>query len=55
MAIRSSNSWIFAAGDGAVRDVFAGGHHVVAEGRHVRRDEIRQRFTVTMRRLLEDA
>ena len=49
------DSWIFAAGDGAVRDVFAGGQQVVAEARHVRRDEIRRRFTATMRRLLEDA
>jgi formimidoylglutamate deiminase len=49
------DSWIFAAGDGAVRDVFAGGQQVVAEARHVRRDEIRRRFTATMRRLQEDA
>jgi formimidoylglutamate deiminase len=49
------DSWIFAAGDGAVRDVFAGGHRVVADGRHVRRDAIRRRFAVTMRRLMEDA
>lgn len=49
------DSWIFAAGDGAVRDVFAGGQRVVADGRHVRRDAIRQRFAVTMRRLMEDA
>jgi formimidoylglutamate deiminase len=49
------DSWIFAAGDGAVRDVFAGGLQVVAEARHVRRDEIRRRFTATMRRLLKDA
>ena len=32
-----------------------GGQRVVADGRHVRRDEIRRRFAVTMRRLLEDA
>jgi formimidoylglutamate deiminase len=49
------DSWIFAAGDGAVRDVFAGGQHVVAEARHVRRDEIRRRFTATIHRLVEDA
>lgn len=49
------DSWLFAAGDGAVRDVFANGHHVVAEGRHVRRDEIRRRFAATLRRLQEDA
>jgi formimidoylglutamate deiminase len=45
------DSWLFAAGDGAVRDVFAGGSHVVAEGRHVRRDAIFRAFTATMRRL----
>jgi formimidoylglutamate deiminase len=49
------DSWLFAAGDGVVRDVFAGGQRVVAEGRHVRRDDIRRRFAVTMRRLMEDA
>jgi formimidoylglutamate deiminase len=49
------DAWMFAAGDGAVRDVFAGGDHVVADGRHVRRDEIRRRFAVTMHRLMEDA
>ena len=49
------DSWIFAAGDGAVRDVFAGGQRVVADGQHARRDDIRHRFAVTMRRLMEDA
>ena len=49
------DSWIFGSGDGAVRDVFAGGQRVVAEGHHVCRAEIRRRFTGTMRRLLEDA
>jgi hypothetical protein len=36
-----------------IRDVIAGGRRVVAEGRHIRRDDIRHRFTATMRRLLE--
>lgn len=49
------DSWIFAAGDGALRDVFAGGQRVVADGQHVRRDAISRRFAVTMRRLMEDA
>ena len=49
------DSWIFAAGDSVVRDVFAGGQHVVAEGRHVRRDQLRQRFAAVMHRLLETA
>lgn len=48
------DSWLFAAGDGAVRDVFAGGRHVVADARHTRRAELRRRFTDVMRRLLED-
>lgn len=47
------DSWIFAAGGGAVRDVFAGGNRVVAAGRHVRRDAILQSFTNTMHRLRE--
>ena len=46
------DAWVFAAGDGAVRDVFAGGRRVVADGRHVRRDQLRQRFASTMHRLL---
>jgi len=47
------DSWIFASGDGIVRDVFAGGHHVVAGGRHLRRDPLRANFVATLRRLLE--
>jgi len=46
------DSWIFAAGDGVVRDVYAGGSHVVAGGRHVRREELLKRFRATMHRLL---
>ena len=49
------DSWLFAAGDGAVRDVFAGGRKIVTGGRHVRRDEIQRRFAAAMSRLLEDA
>ena len=49
------DSWMFAGGEGVVREVFAAGKHVVAEGRHVRGDEILRRFTATMRRLQEDA
>ncbi|KAB2913706.1 MAG: formimidoylglutamate deiminase [Hyphomicrobiaceae bacterium] len=45
------DSWTFAAGDGIARDVYAGGRRVVAGGRHVRRDEIRARFTRTLARL----
>ena len=46
---------MFAAGDGAVRDVFAGGSRVVTGGRHVRRDDLLDRFRATMRRLLSGA
>lgn len=46
------DAWVFAAGDGAVRDVYAGGRRVVAEGRHLGRDAIRSRFTAAMHRLL---
>jgi formiminoglutamate deiminase len=45
------DSWVFAAGDGVVRHVFAGGQRVVADGRHLRRDELLARFTAVMRRL----
>ena len=47
------DSWIFAAGDGVVRDVFAGGARVVRDGRHVRRDAILQRYTHAMQRLTQ--
>jgi formimidoylglutamate deiminase len=46
------DSVIFAAGDGIVRDVFAGGAHVVTAGRHIRRDALRANFTAAMCRLL---
>ncbi len=49
------DSWVFAAGDGAVREVFAGGSRVVTGGRHVRRDDLLDRFRATMRRLLAGA
>lgn len=45
------DAWIFGAGH-AVRDVFAGGSHVVASGRHVRRDDVCRRYTATLQRLL---
>jgi formimidoylglutamate deiminase len=46
------DAWVFAAGDGAVREVFAGGRRVVADGCHVRRDQLRHRFASTVNRLL---
>jgi formiminoglutamate deiminase len=45
------DAWIFAAGDGVVREVFAGGRRVVADGRHVCRDALLRRFTAVMHRL----
>jgi hypothetical protein len=42
---------VFASGDGAVRDVIAGGRHVVVDGRHVARDAVLARFAAAMRRL----
>ena len=49
------DSWVFAAGDSVVRDVFAGGKRVVVAGRHIRRDALLQRFRDTMHRLLAHA
>jgi formiminoglutamate deiminase len=49
------DSWIFAAGNDAVRDVFAQGRHVVAEGRHIRREQVQRRYAATLRRLLGSA
>jgi cytosine/adenosine deaminase-related metal-dependent hydrolase len=46
------DAWIFAAGN-VVRDVFAGGTHVVVNGRHVERDDVCRRYTATLRRLLQ--
>ena len=46
------DSWIFAAGDGIVRDVVACGRHVVSAGRHVRRDALLRGFTATMHRMM---
>jgi formimidoylglutamate deiminase len=48
------DGWIFAAAN-AVREVFAGGRRVVADGRHVQGDAIRRRYTETMQRLLARA
>ena len=47
------DAWLFAAGQ-AVRQVFAAGHHVVTDGRHVRAEEARSRYRATANRLLSD-
>jgi formiminoglutamate deiminase len=45
------DSWVFAAGDGVVRDVFAGGRQVVKDGRHIARDALLRAFVAALRRL----
>ena len=42
------DAWIFARADAAVRDVWAAGRHVVAEGRHRGRDAISERYRRTI-------
>ena len=49
------DSWIFAGGEGLVSDVFAAGKHVVADGRHVRRDQIARHFSGVVDGLTRDA
>ena len=49
------DSWIFSTGDGAISDVFAGGRHLVAAGRHIARDAALRRYTATLQRLLQSA
>ncbi len=46
------DAWIFAAGH-VVRDVFAGGLHVVMDGRHVRTSDIRGRYAKAVNRLMQ--
>jgi formimidoylglutamate deiminase len=46
------DGWIFAAGAGAVDCVWAGGNKVVEGGRHGRRQQARDQFNATVRRLL---
>lgn len=45
------NTWIFSGNDGLVRDVLAGGQWQVRQRRHVRQEEIEQRFRKTMQQL----
>lgn len=47
------DSWTFAAGDDAVRNVIAGGRTVVRDGAHIRRGEISRRFSAAMRSLAD--
>jgi formiminoglutamate deiminase len=45
------DTYIYVAGRGAVRDVYAGGEKVVTAGRHCRRDEFSRRYRAAMSRL----
>jgi len=49
------DSWVFAADDRLVRDVWAAGRHVVRAGRHVARDAVAARFRAHMLRLRDAA
>jgi formiminoglutamate deiminase len=55
VAARDDNwidGWIFSGGNSCVADVWAGGRHVVRDGRHIGRDRIAPQFAKTMRGLL---
>jgi formimidoylglutamate deiminase len=43
------DGWIFASDRGVVRDVWAGGRHVVVEGRHRARDTLRAGYAAALR------
>ncbi|MEQ1522079.1 MAG: formimidoylglutamate deiminase [Aestuariivirga sp.] len=45
------DTWIFSAGNAAVKDVIVGGSHVVMDRRHVNEDRIQKKFAETVRRL----
>lgn len=45
------NTWLLAGNDNLVRDVYAGGHKVVSEGRHVRQEAIQRNYRDCMRAL----
>ena len=45
------DTWIFSAGNGAVKDVIVGGAHAVKDRRHIDEDRIQRKFTETVRRL----
>jgi formimidoylglutamate deiminase len=46
------DSAVFAANALPLRDVFVGGRRVVADGRHLAREAVRERFATVMRKLL---
>lgn len=45
------DTWIFSAGNTAVKDVIVGGSHVVKDRRHIDEDHIQKKFAETVRRL----
>ena len=45
------DSWLFAARNPAVSDVWSAGRHVVSGGQHIDHDQISQNFKVTLKRL----
>jgi formimidoylglutamate deiminase len=45
------DTWIFSAGNPAVKDVIVGGSHVVRDRRHINEDRIQKKFAETVRRL----
>ncbi|TXH24047.1 MAG: formimidoylglutamate deiminase [Elusimicrobia bacterium] len=47
------DSWIFAGGTGCIDAVWRAGRKLVAHGRHVERDAVRQRYRKTLKRILE--
>ena len=46
------DTWIFSAGNSAVKDMIVGGSHVVKGHRHIDEDRIQKKFAETVRRLL---
>ena len=47
------DTWVFAAGDTLVRDVWSAGRHVVRDGRHIARDAIVANYRGALMRLTE--
>ncbi|HTX03214.1 MAG TPA: formimidoylglutamate deiminase [Candidatus Acidoferrales bacterium] len=45
------DAWVFGGGRDLVKDVLVGGKHLVREGRHVRAEEAKRRYSDTMQRL----
>lgn len=50
---RLLDGWIFTGGNEAVSDVWSAGRRMVQQGRHLRREAIAARYTLTLQRLME--